>query len=185
MKKKLALILSVVIVFGVTVGATLAWLQDTTQTVTNTFTVGDIDITLTETGATDTNDDELGDAKSYKMIPGKELDKDPTVTVAADSEACWLFVEVVKTNIPEWLTYSIAAGWIELEDGVYYRKVAASEDDQPFAILENNKVYVSEDATKAQLGAVDGTTVSLAFKAYAVQQEEVTTPATAWAIAKQ
>ena len=123
------------------------------------------------------------DAKSYKMIPGKELGKDPTVTVVADSEACWLFVEVIPTNVPEWLTYGIAEGWTELPgvDNVYYREVATSTADQPFTVLADNQVVVSESATKADLEAVADTTISLAFKAYAVQKEEVADAADAWA----
>ncbi|MBQ8603508.1 MAG: hypothetical protein IJ410_01505 [Oscillospiraceae bacterium] len=47
-KKSIALLMAVVMLFGVTVGATIAWLTSTTGTVTNTFTVGNIEITLDE-----------------------------------------------------------------------------------------------------------------------------------------
>ena len=49
MKKKGWLsVVALVLVLCCAVGGTLAWLTDTTDPVTNTFTVGDIDIDLTE-----------------------------------------------------------------------------------------------------------------------------------------
>ena len=38
MKKKIALLMSAVMLFGVVVGGTIAWLTDETPVVTNTFT---------------------------------------------------------------------------------------------------------------------------------------------------
>ena len=77
------LMLALVLVLGCAVGGTVAWLVAKTDPVVNTFTYGDINITLTET----TGDD-------YKIIPGVDIGKDPKVTVKAGSEACWLFVKV-------------------------------------------------------------------------------------------
>ena len=80
--------------------------------VKNTFTVGDINIGLTET------------TTDYKMVPGNTIAKDPTVTVKAESEACWLFVKVTESeNLDTFITYAIAEGWTKLQDGVYYREV--------------------------------------------------------------
>ena len=90
-KKSLALLLAIAIVVVGVVAGTLAWLTDKTAPVTNTFTTSDIDIDLTETEA------------EYKMIPGWSIDKDPTVTVKAGSEACYLFVKLVKSdNLTLW-----------------------------------------------------------------------------------
>ena len=75
-------ILMFVLVLSFTIGGTLAWLTDTTEPVTNTFTYGDINITLAET------------TEVYKMVPGNSISKDPSVTVESGSEACWLFVKV-------------------------------------------------------------------------------------------
>ena len=59
MKKLTALVLSAVLLVTATVAGTLAWFTDTTATITNTFTVGKVDINLAETTGSD-----------YKMIPG-------------------------------------------------------------------------------------------------------------------
>ena len=45
--KTLALLLALVLVLGVAAGGTIAWLVAQSDTVTNTFTYGDINIALT------------------------------------------------------------------------------------------------------------------------------------------
>lgn len=113
-KKTLALVLALTLLVAGVVGGTLAWLTDRTAEVKNTFTVGDINIGLTET------------TTDYKMVPGNTIAKDPTVTVKANSEACWLFVQVTESeNLDTFITYAIAEGWTALPgvDGVYYREV--------------------------------------------------------------
>ena len=46
--KGIALALVLVLLLGCGIGGTIAWLLDTTPTVTNTFTVGKVDLTLVE-----------------------------------------------------------------------------------------------------------------------------------------
>lgn len=99
-KKTLALLLALVLVFGAAVGGTIAYLTDTTGPITNTFTVGKVDITLTETFNTDTNNDGTNDAWKAQLIPGTTYTKDPIVTVTDDSEDCWLFVKFEEKNSP-------------------------------------------------------------------------------------
>ena len=177
MKKSIALVLALVLVVGGVVGGTIAWLTDKTEEIKNTFTVGNIDIDLTETTG-----------ENYKMIPGKTLDKDPKVTVEAGSEDCWLFVEITESdNLDDFITYAPAAGWIPLEgnDGVYYREVAAAEADQEFAVLEGDEVTVDGGVTKAMMDAItEKTQPTLTFKAYAIQKEGFATAALAWAEVK-
>ena len=92
-KKIIITVLAAVLLFAA-VGTTLAILSDISGPVENTFTVGDINITLDESTGTE-----------YQLIPGKAISKDPKVTVAANSEASWLFIEVTETeNLDEYLT---------------------------------------------------------------------------------
>ena len=173
MKKKiLALVLALTLLVAGVVGGTLAWLTDRTAEVKNTFTVGDINIGLTETTA------------DYKMVPGNTIAKDPTVTVKANSEACWLFVQVTKSeNLDTFITYAIAEGWTALSDvdGVYYREVSASNADQTFSVLKGDAVTVNSDVTKEMLTAKDFANPTLTFKAYAVQKDNVASASDAWA----
>lgn len=169
--KTLVALLSLVLLLGCSLGGTLAWLADSTGPVTNTFTVGDIDITLVET------------TEDYKIVPGVNIAKDPKVTVKANSEACWLFVKIEESaNWPDELTYAVATGWEELEGGVYYRQVGASDNAQEFYVLAGNTVTVSENLTKSELQKIT-TNPTLTFTAYAVQREGVDTAAEAWDIA--
>ena len=169
-KKTLALVLALTLLVAGVVGGTLAWLTDQTAEVKNTFTVGDINIDLTETN------------RDYKMVPGNKLDKDPTVIVKAESEACWLFVQVTEsTNLKDFITYAIAEGWTELQDGVYYREVSASNADQTFSVLKGDAVTVNSDVTKEMLTATDFANPTLTFKAYAVQKDNVASASDAWA----
>lgn len=179
MKKALFIMLSAALIVCATVAGTLAWLTDTTDPVVNTFTVGDINIELKETTG-----------ETYKMVPGIELVKDPTVTVKAGSEACWLFVKVVKSgNFDDFMTFEMADGWIALSGyaGVYYRNVDATNADTGFDVLKDKKVMVLETVTKTKLEGVknaDGTpnenAPTLAFTAYAVQKDGIADAATAW-----
>lgn len=88
--KALGVVLAAVALVVVSVLGTMAWLTDT-KTVTNTVTVGNVTITLTETTGTD-----------YELIPGVAADKDPKVTVAANSAKA--YVRVLVTVDEAWGT---------------------------------------------------------------------------------
>ena len=194
-KKIVSLILVICLAMAVGIGGTLAWLKDSTDTVTNTFVIGSIDIDLyehkyiAESNSLNTSV-EVRDASNnnYKIVPGNVMPKDPTVVVEANSEACYLFIKVVATDVEGLLDYAIDEGWTELSSGsgVYYREVAASDEAQPFDILVDNEVSVSEDLSKAEADAAitAGKNPSLKFTAYAAQQAHLTATE-AWALFPQ
>ena len=174
-KKTIALIVCLTLIIGCAIGGTIAWLTDQTDPVVNTFTVGNVDITLAET------------TTDYKMVPGNTIAKDPKVTVVKNSEACWLFVKVDKSsNLDDFISYTVDSGWTALTgvDGVYYRQVSASTSDQAFSVLAGNTVTVRDTVTKTMLDGlkVSGATQpTLTFTAYACQSASFTDPAGAWA----
>lgn len=184
-KKAIFGMLSMLLVAAVAVAGVVMWLTDKTETVTNTFTVGNIDIALEETRNTDTDKDGENDAWTAKMVPGIQIDKDPVVTVEADSEACWLFVTVDESStLDTYIAYTVDAGWKKLQDGVYYREVAASAADQEFHVLTNDKVSVNGTVTKTQMDALNAegaTQPTLTFQAFAIQKSGFDTAAVAWA----
>ena len=171
--KAMFMILAVVLIVGISVGGTLAWLTATTDSVKNTFTVGDINISLAETKT------------DFKMVPGNTIEKDPKVTVKGGSEACWLFVKVVESdNLDDFITYAIAEGWRELTtgSGIYYREVPATTEDVNFSVLANDRVTVKDTVTKADMNSLtEDTRPTLTFTAYAVQKDNIDTAADAWA----
>lgn len=166
-------LLALVLVIGCVAGGTVAWLVAKTDPVVNTFTYGNINIALAETTGED-----------YKIIPGKDIPKDPKVTVTAGSEACWLFVKVEKTGtfVADKVTYSIANGWtpLEGENGVYYRQVDSVTENTAFSVLEGDKITVKDTLTKGDIKDIAATTPTLKITAYAVQQEKIADAATAW-----
>lgn len=175
--KTFVVMLALVLALGCAVGGTIAWLTKTTDPVTNTFTYGNINITLTET---------LPENRQAKIIPGTDIDKNPKVTVKANSEDCYLFVKVVEdgTFVANKVTYDIANGWqpVPNETNVYWREVTNSAADQDFYVLKDNKVFVKDTLTKGDIENL--TDPTLTFTAYAVQKENVADVTTAWDLVK-
>lgn len=174
--KLVVAMLAVTLLIGCAIGGTVAWLTAKTEAVVNTFTYGEINITLSETTGND-----------YKIIPGVDINKDPKVTVEANSEACWLFVKVEEegTFVANKVTYSIDTDWTKLTgvtgvDNVYYREVGAVTADTDFAVLKDNKVTVSDTLTKEDIKNIT-TNPTLTFTAYAVQKDGIADAAAAWA----
>ena len=87
MKKILAIALCVAMLAIMVVSGTLAYFTDN-DAKTNTFTMGKVDIELTEPSY------EPGADGKLKVFPGQSYDKDPTITVASDSDECYLVATV-------------------------------------------------------------------------------------------
>ena len=204
--RALTLVLAAVLIVGGVVSGTVAWLIAETEPVVNTFSYGDIDLKLDETktdkdgnpidengnpivdqdgdGFPENTPTKTTEGNEYAMIPGEEYLKDPTVTVLAGNEACWLFVKLDEidgsiTNADgsvtstgafgDYLTYTIGSGWTQLyEDGffnqdehkvegVYYRFVGEDTDNVEVAypVLMDNKICVKGEVTKEMLNALD------------------------------
>ena len=188
--KLVVAMLAVTLLIGCAIGGTVAWLSDKTTAVTNTFTYGDINIELNETKPAN---------QQAKIIPGVNIEKDPKVTVKANSEACWLFVKIKEENWPtltetdrtiKKVSYDIATDWKPLEGqaGVYYREVDATTANAgvSYYILKGDTAYpngvvtVSENLTKNEVNSIT-TQPKLTFTAYAVQKDGIDTAADAWA----
>lgn len=186
MKKVILSVAAIALIVCCAVGGTLAWLTATTTPVVNTFTCGDINITLAET------------TTDYKMVPGRKIAKDPKVTVEAGSEDCWLFVKIEKNSVYDTYLedYAVATGWTQLMNGttpvtgVYYRLAKAGDAFYVLAgdgtgTLKNGYVTVKDTVNKTQIEAlkVTGATApTLTFTAYAVQKDNVETALAAWNI---
>lgn len=173
MKKAVITAVAVTLALCLAVGGTLAYLTAKTDSITNTFTAGSVDITLAETKS------------DFKMVPGNVIEKDPKVTVDADSENCWLFVQVKAESVADYLEYSIDSAWTELQAGVYYIDVdTAEEKGEAISVLAGDKVTVKTSVTKEMLDDVqdEKVTPKLTFKAFAVQKDNVASATAAWEI---
>lgn len=95
--KALLLTLCAVLLVAATIFGTMAYLTST-DTVTNTFTVGKVNIKLDEAkanpdGSLVANADRVK-ANSYKLLPGHTYNKDPMVTVLGGSESSYVKMTV-------------------------------------------------------------------------------------------
>ena len=192
LKRRIMLVaITVLLVTGIIVGGTMAWLVTKTDPVVNTFTYFVFNLELEET---DTNDgDNNQNTNEYEMLPGTEIDKDPVVTVVADSVDSWLFVKLDKSaNFDTFMEYTMAEGWTALPgvDGVFYRETTKADADQEFTVIKDNKVTVKSSVTKEMLNALDEDPSSITYPtltvtAYAVQKTGFDTAEAAWAVALQ
>lgn len=129
--KALALALCAVLLVVTTVFVTMAYLTATTDTVKNTFTVGNVTLKgdsgygLDE-AKVDVYGNEIENAgrvtsNKYKLIPGHTYTKDPTVHVADNSETCYLFVQV-KNGLKDIIAdktienQMVELGWICIDE---------------------------------------------------------------------
>lgn len=175
--KALTMALALVLAVGCIVGGTVAWLSDTTSEVKNTFTSADIDIELTETFNTDSNNDGTPDKWQAQIIPGYSYTKDPKVSVSNTSVDCYLFVKFEENNSPStYLTYTsnltAANGWtqgdgISIPANVWYREVLASDATREWKLLSNDKISVKETVTKGDM--TNAAKAELVYTAYATQ----------------
>ena len=195
MKKILALVLCMVLVAGLSIGGTLAWITAKTNPLTNTFTVGNITINLdeakVENGVASTTE-RVTAGNAYKLIPGTSYVKDPTVTVKAGSEKCYLFVEFKEEgNASTYLTYASKLdtqnGWTKgngtkIPSNVWYRTVEASGEDQSWELLVKNTdgtgITVKNTVTETNMTAASA--AKLTYTAYAVQFVNMNDAADAW-----
>lgn len=193
--KALLLTLCAVLLVTASVMGTMAYLTSTDE-VKNTFTVGNVAITLDETDVDDSTPNADRDkANSYKLMPGHEYTKDPIVHVASTSEDCYLFVKVVnEISAIEDSTNTVASqmaakGWkaVDGQTGVYvYVGTAAAGATAPLAVTAGSNVTVFEKIKVA--GTVDNTTLAgyanktITVNAYAVQMDgfESSTAAQIW-----
>lgn len=197
-KKGLAMLLSLVLVFGCVVGGTLAWLTAQDTPVVNKFSPSTIGVELKEhtyNATTDALTDETTETgvTNYKMIPGWTIPKDPQAWITSGSEAAYLFVEIKESaNFDTFMTYAIANGWTLLNSNpaqegsgivtddsvedtfVIYREVAAGatatamDQDNAFQILAKDQVTVLDTVKKEDMPAA-GYEPTLTFTAYAHQ----------------
>lgn len=106
MKKSIALVMMAVLLVAASVMGTLAYLTSK-DTVTNTFTVGKVAITLDEAkvnvnGVAETPAKRV-QKNEYKLMPGHTYTKDPTIHVAEGSEPCFIRAKVTLTNASQWI----------------------------------------------------------------------------------
>lgn len=135
MKKKVtAIALAVCILAVAVIGATMAYFTDT-DSKTNTFTFGKVDIDLTE----ESNEDRekgvkagtvgTGGGITYPgVLPGLVYSKVPTVTVKNDSLDAWVIITATVPTVYDW-------------DGLFNDSIDTENFTKDRKIVGENTVY--------------------------------------------
>lgn len=185
--KSIIITASLVIVLAIVIGTTYAWLSSKTTLLSNTFTYGDINISIIES---DTNDED-GDSStnSYVIMPGANITKDTKVIVESGSEDCYLFIKINKANdFDKYMTYSVEDKWIKLDgyEDVFYIEVDKKIEDQTFKVLKDDVIKVNSELTYADINDIE-IYPTMTISAYAVQRNEnmdaIDSPIKAWLLA--
>lgn len=188
LKKAALLLCSAVLLVCISIGATVAYLTST-ATVTNTFTVGNVAITMDETKVDENGTPIQGanrvQANTYKLMPGHTYTKDPTIHVSNTSEEAYLGVKVVFENSAEadeklsLNMLSIFSGFIaenwtiqektQEDNDVYYlltRKNTVTKNDN---IKLFDYVVIPNEMTNEQIAYLNN--IRMEITAYAVQKD--------------
>lgn len=205
--KALLLTLCAVLLVAATIFGTMAYLTST-DTVTNTFTVGKVNIKLDEAkanpdGSLVANADRVK-ANEYKLLPGHTYNKDPMVTVLSGSESSYVKMTVTFSkaneldaifapdgaNLTSIFNGYDAAKWTYKGDTKdetantrtyefwYKEAVAAPTADVALDALFDS-ITVPGEITNEQLATIGGMTITV--NAYAIQADGFADADAAWA----
>ena len=122
--KLIATLGSVALIAAIGIGSTFAYLSDSTDTVTNKFTLGNVSFGLhgglaeqevvlengkyvIGDGADENTTVDWVQTNTYaKVTPGETVAKNPTAFISSDSENAWLFVRVSKSSDFKTITFN-------------------------------------------------------------------------------
>lgn len=181
-----AILLVVTSVFG-----TMAYLTSQAD-VSNTFSVGKVNITMDEEDVDNSTSGASRDtSNAYLLMPGSTYPKDPIVHVRPDSESCYIFVKVENgiaafeaatvaggyTNIAGQIS---ANGWTPLDGvaNVYYKEYVKGQEATDLTVFKELKIADDANDTSGW-DQINGKTIDVT--AYAVQHASFNTAEKAWA----
>lgn len=144
MKKKslLTIVMALTLVGVVGIGATLAYFTDEADA-KNTITMGHVDIDLDEPNFPE-------DKEIENVIPGDVITKDPTITVAEDSESAYIRAKVIldnklsdeqKSELLANINIDTDKWYLNADDGYYYYNSIVSAGD---SVILFDKVVIPE-----------------------------------------
>lgn len=185
-RKLLVLVSMIVMAIAVCAVGTYAYLTDDTGVVTNEFSIGNVDIELDEADVDLYGEIETDDRvteNEYKLIPGHTYVKDPTVHVIAESENCYIYVEITDEIAAIEAADTVATqmadnGWslVTGTENIYaYKDIVEynETEDQDFIVFGEFTIKGDADVT-----AYEGKTITV--RAYAVQADGFTDSDAAW-----
>ena len=190
MKKRKIILASIALLALFLIGGTMAYFTDT-ETVTNTFTLGNVDITLTEPSWVANN--------ALGLMPGATVAKDPTITnVGASSAYVFLKVEEPCYGTSKVFNYTVNSAWSVVGTAGSCTGSGVNTIETVYAYGSTNMTELQTSTAAPALfsnvtvnGTLDGTavtaltsgTIQMILTGYAIQKDNLasTTPASVWA----
>lgn len=138
-KKLIPLLSAVALVAVIGVGSTLAYFTDN-DAANNVVTMGHVNIELDEPEFSAENENNT----IKNVVPNQTITKDPTITVVAGSESCYLRAKIEITELNDEQVAdllentNIGEDWVLAEDGYYYyqNSVSKSNEDQTVDLFD-------------------------------------------------
>lgn len=176
MKKIVVTCLALVLAVVASITGTLAWLTAKTEEVTNTFTIGDIDITLIEHEYDENDTDSVKKVKkddkdvevvktasstqNYPLIPGTTYWKDPVVTISDSTNVdCYLFVKFENgSSQTQYLTFTSNLKSVKGPDGEETEWTQGDDTNIPINVWYRE---VKTTDSKKSWSLIDGNTVKV------------------------
>ena len=196
MNRKRSIAVSIVLIAVLLIGGLLAFYADA-ENITNTFTIGNVNITLTEPNwdSTDENSNNIPDAAEEKR-PGQTIAKDPTITLNTGSNDAYLFIKVEnpaittgegETVTKELFTYTINPAWAEVTakqnvkaNSVEHVYVYGTEASPTLVSAETSipaifqEITVNETLTNAEVTNSFTGNQNIVVQGYGIQAEGLT-----------
>lgn len=185
-KKTIIAIVVVLLALALIVGGIFAYFTDT-QSATNTFTIGNVDITLTE--------DAWDPANGQNVTPGQTIAKDPTIENTSTSQnPVYIFakVDVPYYDSADVFTYDLNTGWVEIADAVtgntHTHVYAYEQSGSMKSVAYQESATVFNNVTVRNLAnnttvPNDGTPLNVVVTGYGIQVEGLpanSTPSSIW-----
>ena len=201
-RKALLLTLCAVLLVAASVFGTIAYLTDT-EAVKNTFTVGQISMSMDEAkvnpdGTVVTGADRV-QANEYHLLPGQTYSKDPIIHVDANSEDAYIFivvdnngVEAIEETADSYTSVSaqiLANGWTWWKNNgnvhYFYQEYTKGASATDLKVFEEFKVgdSVTNEQLKAfydEAAANNDAAKAVIVTAYAVQKAGFDSYEAAW-----
>lgn len=199
MKKGKIIIAAVVLLLVFVVGGAIAYFTDT-DTVTNTFTIGNVEIEVVEDlwdALTDTDSDGIPD-DAEDMMPGETVAKDPAIHNLSSTNSAYVFMKVVApcstdASAKELFPYTAdTTNWYLMTNGSctngtvtrIYAYGTSSAMTPLAASATTEELFTSVQLNTAVDGTETGITGNLDMEiyGYAIQSDGITatTPSAVW-----
>jgi len=170
LNRKWILVIALVVSMATAISGTLAYLTST-DTATNTFTVGNVSIDLEEPS--------WDPSKTPTLLPGVEIAKDPQIKNTGSTEA-WVWMEItVPTDLMPYIDWNTTA-WTRSETTSGNNTVVTLKRATLLPAGETTATAFTKVALPASLermpeSLVTSGTVEIVVNAYAIQSDAATT----------